>query len=166
MNHPRPVRKRRRGRLARIYRYAYLKLVRENDSPKRLGRGAGLGIFLGILPTLWFGPLIAIFAAGPLGANRAAALVSMVATGPLVPFVWTGAVVVGNALVSAERRITPALIEQQDTAAVLESFLGTFLLGAAVVATVLAITGYALVWWLAAKFHHRKRRRTSAPATP
>lgn len=166
MSHPRPARKRRRGRLARLYRYAYLKLIRENDSPARIGRGAGLGIFIGIFPTLWFGPLIALAVAGPLGANRAAALVSMAATGPLMPFLWTGAVLVGNALVSAERRIAPALIEQQDTAAVFANFLGTFLLGAVVVGAALALAGYGLAWWLASKLRHRKNHQTNSAATP
>ena len=152
----RPSRK-RGGRLYRIYRFAYLAFVRKNDSPERLGRGAGLGIFIGVVPTLYFGPLIAVALAGPLGANRAAALTGMIVTGPIMALIWTLCVIAGNALVSPERRIGRALIEQHDTAAILSNFLGTFLLGNLIVAFALAMLGYGIVWWLAQRFRERKR---------
>src|SRR3970040_2766340 len=63
--------RKRRSRLYRIYRYACLTFVRKNDSPERLGRGAGLGVFIGVVPTFYFGPILAVAVAGPLGANRA-----------------------------------------------------------------------------------------------
>ncbi|MCL6565379.1 MAG: DUF2062 domain-containing protein [Acidobacteriia bacterium] len=164
MTQARRIPGRRRGRLARIYRYAYLKLVRENDSPDRIGRGAGLGVFIGILPTLWFGPLLALLLAGPLRANRAAALAAMAATGPLMPLLWTAAVVVGNTLVAEERRIAPGLIEQ-GLAAILSNFLGTFLMGVTLVGTALAVLAYALGRWLATRFRQPSSRlRNARPA--
>ena len=150
--------RKRRSRLYRIYRYAYLAFVRKNDSPERLGRGAGLGIFIGVVPTFYFGPIIAVAVAGPLGANRAAALAGMIVTGPVMALIWTLCVVVGNALVSPARRIGQALIERHDTAAVLANFLGTFLLGNMIVAVSLAIVGYGLVWWMALRYRERKRQ--------
>ena len=160
-----PSRK-RGGRLYRIYRFAYLAFVRNNDSPERLGRGAGLGIFIGVVPTLYFGPLIAVGLAGPLGANRAAALAGMIVTGPVMALIWTLCAVVGNALVSPERRIGPALIEQHDTAAILSNFLGTFLLGNVMVAAGLALVGYGLVWLLAPRYRGRERQAHAPLAQP
>jgi uncharacterized protein (DUF2062 family) len=155
---------RRRSRLVRLYRYAYLKLVRENDSPQRIGRGAGLGVFIGILPTLWFGPLFAVLLAGPLRANRAAALAAMAATGPLMPLLWTAAVVVGNLLVVEERRIAPSLIEQGLTA-VLGNFLETFLIGVMLVGAALTVLAYGVGRWLATRFQQRSvRGRNALPA--
>ena len=153
-------------RLQRIYRFAYLAFVRKNDSPERLGRGAGLGIFVGIVPTLYFGPVIAVALAGPLGANRAAALAGMVVTGPVMALIWTLCVIVGNALASPERRIGRALVEQHDTAAVLSNFLGTFLLGNLIVAFVLGLVAYGIVWWLARRLRERKRQARAQLAQP
>lgn len=153
-----PVR-RRRSRLYRIYRYAYLTFVRKNKSPERVGRGAGLGIFIAVFPTFYFGPVLAVAAAGLLGANRAAALAGMLITGPVMAFIWTICVVVGNWLVRPERRIGRALIEQHDTQAVLERFLTTFLLGNVVVGLGLALVGYAVVWWLGQRHYQRKVAR-------
>src|SRR3989304_4574173 len=61
--------RKRRSRLYRIYRYAYLTFVRKNDSPERLGRGAGLGVFIGVVPTFYFGPIIAVAVAGGRGGG-------------------------------------------------------------------------------------------------
>jgi hypothetical protein len=149
-----------RGRLFRIYRYVYLKLVRENDSPERVGRGAALGIFIGVFPTLWFGPVLALAAAGLIAANRAAALASMIATGPLMPFIWTGCVLLGNALVSPERRIAAELIERHDTRTVVQYFFTTFMLGNVLVSFGMAAAAYVLVWTFAQRL--RKARLPAA----
>jgi uncharacterized protein len=158
--------KRRGGRIRRIYRYVYWKLVRKNDRPERVGRGAALGVFLGVFPTLYLGPIIGVAVAGPLGANRAAALASMIATGPLMPLIWTGCVLAGNLLVSAERRIGRALIEDRNTGEIAANFLGTFLLGTFVVGLGLAVVGYGLAWWLASRYRQRRRERLRRLAKP
>lgn len=150
-----------RSRFYRIYRYAYLKVARENDSPERVGRGAALGTFISVFPTLWFGPVLAWSGAGLISANRASALVSLVATGPLVPFIWTLCVLLGNALVSPERRIAVELIERHDTQTVLQYFFTTFLLGNVLVSFGMAALAYVLVWTFA---HRLRRRKLSAAA--
>ncbi len=150
---------RQRSRIARIFRYAYLKLVRANAAPERVGRGTALGVFIGVLPTLWFGPILAVFAAGPLGANRAAALASMVATGPLMPFIWTLCVVVGNQMVSERWRIAADLIATGNKAEITQRFFATFLVGNIAVGLALSLAGYLLVWWLAHRHRAHKLQR-------
>ena len=150
--------RKRAGPYGRIFRYVYLKLVRKNDAPERVGRGAGLGIFIGIFPTLWFGPALAIAAAGLLQANRAAALLGSFVCGPLTPFTWTLAAVVGNQLVQPHYRIAAHLLTWENRAMVAERFFVTFLLGNVIVSIVFSLAGYALVWWLAAR---RKSERTA-----
>ena len=147
---------RTRSRLYRIYRYAFLKLVRGNDTPERIGRGSAVGVFVGVFPTLWFGPLLAPAGAGLLGGNRAAALASLLVTGPLMPFLWTGCVLVGNELVAPERRIAADLIARHDTQTILQYFFTTFMLGNLVVSLATALAAYFLVWRLAGR--HRERR--------
>lgn len=151
--------KKRRSRLARIFRYAYLRMIRANAAPERVGRGAALGVFIGVFPTLYFGPILAVAAAGPLGANRAAALASMLATGPLMPFIWTGCLWVGNQLVSEERRIARELIDSGSKAEITQRFFATFLVGNIAVGAGLALAGYFVAWWLAHQHHRRKLGR-------
>jgi uncharacterized protein (DUF2062 family) len=137
----------------RIFRYVYLKLLRVNATPERIGRGTGLGIFIGIFPTLWFGPALAVAGAGLIGANRGAALLGSFACGPLTPFTWTLAVLVGNWMVSPAWRISADLLSFANRDAILKQFFLTFLVGNITISIVFGLAGYALVWWLA----HRRR---------
>lgn len=57
--------------LKRFLKLIYIKLFRINDTPQKIALGAGIGVFLGILPGT--GPIAAVFMAFVLGANRAAA---------------------------------------------------------------------------------------------
>jgi uncharacterized protein (DUF2062 family) len=134
-----------------VFRYVYLKLTRKNDSPERIGRGAGLGIFIGIFPTLWFGPALAVAGAGLLSANRAAALLGSFACGPLTPFTWTLAVVVGNWMVAPEWRVATEMISYQNKELIAKQFFVTFMMGNITLSIVFGLMGYALVWWLAAR---------------
>jgi len=151
-----------RSRLYRIYRYAYLKTVRQNHAPERIGRGAALGIFIGVFPTLWFGPVLSLVSAGLVGANRAAALVGNVVCGPLTPVTWTISVIVGNWMVAPEWRVARELIEQRSVQEVASRALGTFLLGNVVVSLALAVAGYAMAWWLAERHQRAKLARTQS----
>lgn len=155
-----------RSRLYRIYRYAYLKAVRQNHAPERIGRGAALGIFIGVFPTLWFGPVLSLAAAGVIGANRAAALVGNVVCGPLTPVTWTISVIVGNWMVAPEWRVARDLIEQRSAQEVASRALGTFMVGNVTVSLALAVAGYALTWWLALRYQRRKQLRSGVATGP
>jgi uncharacterized protein (DUF2062 family) len=65
-------------KLARFFRFLYLKLFRINDSPQRIALGLGLGVFLGIMPGT--GPLAALFLAFLLPVNRAAIILGSLLT--------------------------------------------------------------------------------------
>jgi uncharacterized protein (DUF2062 family) len=149
------MKKQSRSRLFRIYRYAYLKCVRQHHEPERVGRGMALGIFVGIFPTLWLGPILTVAGAGLIGANRAAALIGNVVCGPLTPLTWTLSVIVGNWMVREEWQVAWKLIEERNATEVATRFFGTFLVGNVAVSLFFALVGYALVWWLA----DRRRRR-------
>jgi uncharacterized protein (DUF2062 family) len=142
----------------RIFRYVYLKLLRVNATPERIGRGTGLGIFIGIFPTLWFGPALAVAGAGVIGANRGAALLGSFICGPLTPFTWTLAVLVGNWMVSPAWRVSAELLSFTNRDAVLKQFFLTFLVGNITISIAFGLAGYALVWWMA----HRRRTRKQA----
>lgn len=114
---------------------------------------------MGIFPTLWFGPALTVALAGLLQANRAAGLLGSFACGPLTPFTWTLAAVVGNQMVPPHYRIAVEMLTWHNRDIIAERFFVTFLLGNVVVSTVFSLAGYALVWWLAAR---RLRARTAA----
>jgi len=156
---PRPHR-----RSYRIFRYVYLKLLRTNATPERIGRGTALGIFLGVFPTFGLGPPLATAGAGLLGANRAAALLSSFACGPLTPFTWTAALLAGNQLVSEEWRIARELIASGSRSEIMQRFFATFMVGNVAVGVALSIAGYFLVWWLAHR--HRSRKFTKPLLEP
>jgi uncharacterized protein (DUF2062 family) len=65
-------------KVARFFRYIYLKLFRINDSPQRIAIGVGVGVCLGVLPGT--GPVAALAAAFVLRVNRAAALIGSILT--------------------------------------------------------------------------------------
>ena len=63
----------------------YLKLFKINDTPQKVAFGLGIGVFCGIMPGV--GPLVALFLAFILRANRASALI-----GTLVTNTWLSVV--------------------------------------------------------------------------
>lgn len=62
----------------RFLKLIYLKLFRINDTPQKIALGAGIGVFLGILPGT--GPIAAVFMAFVLRVNRAAAFLGSLLT--------------------------------------------------------------------------------------
>jgi uncharacterized protein (DUF2062 family) len=157
--------RKRGGPYQRIFRYVYLKLTRKNDTPERIGRGAGLGIFIGIFPTLWFGPALAIAGAGVLSANRAAALLGSFVCGPLTPFTWTFAVVVGNWMVAPEWRVAREMISYENKEIIAKQFLMTFLVGNITISIIFGLMGYGVVWYLAERRRRAVAARMAAEAT-
>ena len=69
---------RKKPRILRFFKFAYLKLFRINDTPQKIALGFGLGVFLGIFPGT--GPIAALFLAFVLRVNRAAALLGSILT--------------------------------------------------------------------------------------
>jgi uncharacterized protein (DUF2062 family) len=121
-----------------------------------------LGIFVGIFPTLWLGPILTVAAAGLLRANRAAALLGNVVCGPLTPITWTLSVLAGNWLVSPEWRVARELIEQGSAREMATRFFGTFLLGNVAVSLGFALLGYVAAWWLADRYRRRLKSQKTA----
>ncbi|MFH0918126.1 MAG: DUF2062 domain-containing protein [Candidatus Omnitrophota bacterium] len=64
--------------LAKIVKLIFSKLFKINDSAQKIALGAGLGVFMGLLPGT--GPAAALFLAFIFRANRAAALLGSLLT--------------------------------------------------------------------------------------
>lgn len=65
-------------RIARFFRFLYIKLFRINDTPQRIAIGLGIGVFSGVLPGT--GPVAALALAFVFRVNRASALLGSVIT--------------------------------------------------------------------------------------
>ncbi len=76
------MKRKKNNKILRFLKLIYLKLFRINDTPQKIALGAGIGVFLGILPGT--GPIAAVFMAFVLRVNRAAALF-----GSLLTNTWT-----------------------------------------------------------------------------
>lgn len=70
----------------RLIGLLYLKLVKMNDTPQKISLGFGVGVFSGIMPGT--GPVVALFLAWILRANRLAALL-----GSLLTNTWLSVVI-------------------------------------------------------------------------
>ncbi|MDD5669514.1 MAG: DUF2062 domain-containing protein, partial [Candidatus Omnitrophica bacterium] len=68
----------KKNKLARFFKFIYLKIFRINDTPRKIAFGFGLGVFLGILPGT--GPVASVIVAAFLHANKAAALLGSLIT--------------------------------------------------------------------------------------
>lgn len=72
------MKRKNNNNILRFLKLIYLKLFRIHDTPQRIALGAGVGVFLGIIPAT--GPIAAVFMAFLLRLNRAAALLGSLLT--------------------------------------------------------------------------------------
>lgn len=72
------MKRKNNNNILRFLKLIYLKLFRIHDTPQRIALGAGVGVFLGIIPAT--GPIAAVFMAFLLRVNRAAALLGSLLT--------------------------------------------------------------------------------------
>ena len=87
----------RGGRLGRLIRYWYLRVVRIDDSPEGIARGLAFGVIIGIFPTFGVGVLIVWFASSYLHVNKAAALLGTLVMNPWTsPFFWAMSYLAGS----------------------------------------------------------------------
>lgn len=86
-------------RVRRRARLIYLKIMRIDDPPERIARGAAIGVLMGVLPTFGIGTFLSLAGAFVFKANKAAAVLGSLIVNPLTsPFFWTLSIVLGSAL--------------------------------------------------------------------
>jgi uncharacterized protein (DUF2062 family) len=98
----------------RRVRLVKLQLLRINDPPERIARGAALGVVCGILPTFGFGGFIAFGLAFLFKANKAAAILGSLIMNPITtPFFWTFSIILGSLILGVEYSVLLDKIEQE-----------------------------------------------------
>ncbi len=91
-------------RMRRLVKLSYLKLLRIDDSTEKIARGAALGAFIGLMPTLGVGFILCIICSFLLKVNKAAAIIASFVMNPFTaPLVWSGSVYIGKFIFWRER---------------------------------------------------------------
>jgi uncharacterized protein (TIGR03546 family) len=86
-------------RFKRKARLTYLRILRIDDPPERIARGAAIGVAMGVLPTFGLGIILSIAFAFILRANKAASVLGSFIMNPVTsPFFWTASLLTGSLL--------------------------------------------------------------------
>lgn len=152
MTHKKGVIKKRRHkkhpfvRIKRKLRLIYLKIVRIDDPPERIARGAAIGVLMGILPTFGLGVVLSLAAAFVFRANKAAAILGSLIMNPLTsPFFWSLSIVIGSVVL---REDSSAIFEKLKNGSFLSNIEWAsmvYMTGNVIISAVLTAAAYFLV---------------------
>ncbi len=132
-------------RLKRWARLSYLKIIRMDDPPERIARGAAIGVLCGILPTFGAGGVIAIAVAFVFRENKAAAVLGSLIMNPITtPFFWTLSVLLGSVILGEDSSFILATIREESLLDGLTLAYLAFLTGNAIIAIVCTSGAYYL----------------------
>lgn len=93
-------------RMYRWLKYMKTRLLRINDTPEKIAKGAALGVFLGIYPTFGLGFILAWLGSAVMGWNKAASILGSFIMNPITtPFFWTLSAVVGGFIFNHDSRL-------------------------------------------------------------
>ncbi|MDO8446948.1 MAG: DUF2062 domain-containing protein [Deltaproteobacteria bacterium] len=93
-------------RAYRWLRYTKIRLLRINDTPEKIAKGAALGVFLGIYPTFGLGLILAWVGSAVMGWNKAASILGSLIMNPLTtPFFWTLSAFTGGFIFNKDSRL-------------------------------------------------------------
>ncbi len=91
-------------RMRRLVKLSYLKILRIDDSTEKIARGAALGAFIGLMPTLGVGFILCLIGSFLLKVNKAASIIASFVMNPFTaPLVWSGSVSIGKFIFWRER---------------------------------------------------------------
>ncbi|MBI5344006.1 MAG: DUF2062 domain-containing protein [Deltaproteobacteria bacterium] len=133
-------------RLKRQLRLSYLKILRIDDPPERIARGAAIGVFMGVFPTFGIGTFLAIGLAFIFRANKAAAVLGSFIMNPLTsPFFWTLSAAAGSLLVRDDYRAILNEIKGESPLNGIGRAYLTYLAGNVVVGAAVSLLTYYIV---------------------
>ncbi len=133
-------------RLRRRLRLIYLQILRIDDPPERIARGAAIGVMMGILPTFGLGIILSIIFAFIFRANKAAAVLGSLIMNPVTStFFWTLSALVGSVVFWEDSRL---ILENLKNGSFLDGVgwaTVVYLVGNAIVTAVFTTATYYLV---------------------
>jgi uncharacterized protein len=152
----------------KFYRYIYLRLVRQNGSAHTLALSVGIGIFFGFLIPICQ-MFLAIFVAWLFRVNKIVSAACTWVTNPVtIPIVFPFNVYLGSFFISAD--VDPEKISEVMQNVSISTLLDLgvqlgfdgflmFLIGGAILGSVLSPFFYGTVYVLVVKHQNRKRER-------
>ncbi len=147
-------------RLKRRLRLLYLKILRIDDPPEKIARGAAIGVMMGILPTFGLGIVLSLILAFILRANKAAAVLGSLIMNPITTtFFWTLSAFVGSVIFWED---TQLILEEAKNGNLLHSVgwaTVVYLVGNAVVTFVFTTATYYIVKREVERHRAKKARR-------
>ena len=155
----------RRNRVARFFKFLYLKLWRINDTPQKIAQGFGLGVFLGILPGVGF--IAALVMASVLRMNRVSAFLGTLLTNTWLSFVtFLLSIKVGSAIMGLawQRVHTDVRLLLKDfhwqslLTASARDVIAPIAVGYCVVSAALGLIAYALMLIIISRIHNAKNK--------
>lgn len=158
----------------RTYRYYYLKFVRLKGEPAEIARGVGLGLFIGITPTIPLHTVLILFATLVSRSSKIAGLLASVAISnpltipPTYYFSWkVGAWLTGTHISWSQIKSVLEMVLSDagfmDRAAAVAHLgreaLVTLLLGGCVFALPVGLVGYFLSYRFFVAIQRKKRQK-------
>ncbi len=149
--------KRLLSRFKRRAKLVYYKILRLEDPPERIARGAAIGVLMGVLPTFGLGTVFSLAAAFILKANKAAAVLGSLIMNPLTaPFFWMLSAYIGSVLLQESYSSIYANIKDEGFVTGAGWAYAVFLIGNALVSALATAVTYYIVKH--AVIRHRRRK--------
>ena len=148
------------ARLRRRLRLAYLRIIRMEDPPERIARGAAIGVCSGILPTFGAAAFFALAIAFILKGNKPAAVLGSFIMNPLSStFFWTFSVILGSVILGEDSNSILMAVREESLLNGITRAWAVFLSGNLIIAGAFTIAAYYLTRNAIIKHRIRKKRR-------
>ena len=147
-------------RLKRRIKLGYLRIIRMEDPPERIARGAAIGVFSGIAPTFGAAALFAFAIAFLLKANKAAAVLGSFIMNPVTStFFWTLSVILGSVILGEDSGSILAAIREESLLGGITRAWAVFLVGNSIIAGAFTVAAYYFTKNAIVKHRIRKKKR-------
>jgi uncharacterized protein (DUF2062 family) len=138
-----------REKIRRYLLYIKLRLVRVNDSPKKVAAGFSLGVFLGVFPTFGIAIPLSYLLASLFHWNRASAMTGSLIMNPLTtPLFWSVSASLGALLFQADAERVLLMWREGDKLHSLSRGTLIYLSGNLLVSFVVSTFSYFFALWL------------------
>jgi len=149
-------------------RWAWRKIVRQDDSPESIAKGFALGLFVGMSPYMGFHTVTGVGLAWLLRSNKLAAVAGVMITNPFsAPFIYGFTYLVGARFFhgnSAGMAIDWSAITIADLLHEMPDLFITLTIGGIVLGLPIALAGYWMTHRLVLAYRARRLARAKNPA--
>ena len=133
--------------LFRAIKLAYLRLLRVNDSPRKIAMGFALGAFIGIFPTFWLGGILSILLSWIFRLNYVSAVLgAFIIMNPLTtPLFWTLSAIAGGLIFSTRAELIIDALKSGEIFHHLKDLAVVYLVGNIIVSSLVSVFSYWLM---------------------